>query len=564
MYEASLIKAEQAVMETSRFNFEALWSEVAGLLLPRQADFMGNASFGSRQNQGAARTENIMEETAMLSLDHGVAVFEGEVVPQGGQWQRLVARNPDLMKKQHVALWFERLGDRLFALRNSPYSGFANQVHESAASLLSFGFQGMTTEHLKDPTGKAIGLRYKSEHIGQLFIREDASGGIETTHRKFRLTHRQALALWRDKAPECVQKAAEQPGGKGLDDTAEYIHRISPMPRDLYDPQRIDYRGKPIASCYLCLDDSQVFDVGGFRTRPLTCSRFEKSPMEDYGRSPAINVLPAIRSAQEIKRDLVTAIEFMAKPALGAHDDMIDQLIMYAPGGITYGALDDRGNQLIKRLWDDPDISQAAQLLKDVQAVIQRAFYEDLYIARQEVKTHVSAAEQMIRDQQRGVLLAPLKRQETEWFTPQTERELDLMNEMGMLDDMPQEVTEAGGLYQIVYDNPLNTARKAGEASAFYTMLSQIAPIMQLNPQQTGPAFFREFPFERVLPALADIHGVPASMRATDDEKKATDEATAAQAKMATLLEVGDRASTIAKNFGQSGLGEQPAGGAAA
>jgi hypothetical protein len=41
-------------------------------------------------------------------------------------------------------LWFEALADRLFALRNSPYSGFANQAHESAASLLSFGFQGMT------------------------------------------------------------------------------------------------------------------------------------------------------------------------------------------------------------------------------------------------------------------------------------------------------------------------------------------------------------------------------------------------------------------------------------
>jgi hypothetical protein len=36
----------------------------------------------------------------MLSLDHGCAVFEGEVIPQGGQWQRLTARNPDLMKRR--------------------------------------------------------------------------------------------------------------------------------------------------------------------------------------------------------------------------------------------------------------------------------------------------------------------------------------------------------------------------------------------------------------------------------------------------------------------------------
>jgi hypothetical protein len=132
-----------------------------------------------------------------------------------------------------------------------------------------------------------------------------------------------------------------------------------------------------------------VFDVGGFRKRPLTCSRYEKSPMEDYGRSPAINVLPAVRAAQEIKRDLVTAIEFMARPALGAHDDMLDQLIMFSPGGISYGAIDDRGNALIKRLWDDPDIQPGLQLLADTQAVIKRAFFEDLYIVRQELKSHI-------------------------------------------------------------------------------------------------------------------------------------------------------------------------------
>jgi hypothetical protein len=247
--------------------------------------------------------------------------------------------------------------------------------------------------------------------------------------------------------------------------------------------------------------------------------------MEDYGRSPAINVLPAIRAAQVIKQSLVTAIEFMARPALGAHDDLLDQLIMYAPGGISYGAIDDRGNPLIKKLLDDPDISGAAQLLAETQKVIQRAFFEDLYIVRQELKSHISAAEQLIRDAQRGIMLSPLKRQENEWFTLQVDRELDLMNDMGMLDDMPVEVREEGGLFQIEYDNPLAIARNASEAAAFYETLNGLTPLMQLSPEQTVPAFFREFPFERVLASLAAIRGVPVSFRATDDEKADNDAA---------------------------------------
>jgi hypothetical protein len=564
MLEATQILAEQSVMEERRFNWDGLWNEVAQLLLPRQAEFL-NSSSGMSMAQGMLRSDRIFDETAMMSLDHGCAVFEGEVIPQGGQWQRLVARDPELMKKRHVAVWFEQLGNRLFFLRNSPYSGFANQTHESVASLLSFGFQGMDVDKLIDPrTGHPCGLRYKSEHIGQLFVREDAFGAIETTHKKFALTHRQALAFWGDKAPEVARKAEMDTtggGNKKLDEKATYIHRICPMPRSSYDPDRIDYLGKPFLSLYVSVADKQVFDFGGMRTRRLTCSRFEKSPMEDYGRCPAINVLPAVRAAQQISADLVTAIEFTAKPALGAHSDLLDELIMFAPGGVSYGAIDDRGQPLIKQLFENPEISAAAQHLAEVRDVIKRAFFEDLYIVRQQLKSHISASEQLLRDQQRGILLAPLKRQESEWFTLQTERELDLMAEMGMLDDMPPEVKEAGGLYQIIYDNPLATARMADQASAFYTMLNGVTPLLQMDPKQV-PAFFREYPFNRVLTELGRVHGVPASFGATDDEKAAYDEDARAQSDKASFLEVGTAAADIASKIGS--IPQQPGGGAAA
>lgn len=557
--EAKTILSEQATMETSRSNFESLWNDVAQLMLPRQAEFLGSTAFAGF-TQGQARTDRIFDETAPMSLDHGCAVFEGEVIPQGGQWQRFIARDPALMKRRDVAVWLEVLADRLFALRNSPYSGFANQTHESVASLLSFGFQGTAVEKLYDDRRRAIGLAYHSKHIGNLFVRGDHNGTIETTHEKFRLTHRQALSKWGDKAPECARKAATAytDRDKKLDESAEYIHRLSPN-RD-YDPDRIDWRGKAIASCYVSMEDKQVFDVGGFRKRPLICSRYEKSPSEDYGRSPGINCLPAVKACQQIVGDVITAIEFMARPAMGAHDDLLDQLINYVPGGVSYGAIDDRGNMLLQRMWDDPDISPALQLLQDTRAVIKRAFFEDLYIARQDLKSHISAAEQMIRDQQKGILLAPLKRQETEWFTPQTERELDLMAEMGMLDDMPQALREAGGLYQTVYENPLGRARKADQAGGFYNMLQALTPLMQLDPA-TVKEFFRKYPFARVLPGLAEIHAVPVAWSATDEEYAQAAADAQALADKASLLEVGQAAGGIVRDMSAAMPPPAPGGG---
>ncbi|WP_414902469.1 portal protein [Sphingomonas flavalba] len=535
----------QGVMETARANFEGLWQEVAQLLLPRQAEFLGS-DFAA--TQGLRRTERIFDETAMLSLDHGVAVFEGEVIPQGGLWQRLMARDEALLRNQRVRLWFEQLTDRLFALRNSPYSGFANQTHESVASLLAFGVQGMWVDSLRQPgTGRAVGLSYRSEHIGQIFIQENYRGEVDIVHRRFHLTHRQALQKWPDNPPACAAKA--QRDGKRLDDTACYIHVLQPNPR--HDPDRIDARAMRIHSAYLSVSDRQVFDEGGYRRMPLIVSRYEKSPTEQYGRSPAINVLPAVKACQAMQRDLVTAIEFMARPALGVSSDMQDEMLFYAPGGISYGAIDERGQRMIQRLWDDPDLSMALRLQETTRAIIQRAFFEDLYTIRQEVKSHVSATEIMQREQEKGILLAPLKRQEHEWFTPMADRELDLMAEMGMLDDMPPELIEAGGLFETVYENPLARARKAEQAGGFYQLLQGFAPIMQAD--QSGgalKALLTKYPPERVLDGLGKIHGVPASWEASEDEIAAAQAADAEAAQTAQILELGDRASVIARNLG--------------
>lgn len=549
MADVERILQRQARMETDRSNFERLWNDIAQLMLPRQADFLTNGSFTERMMQGRARTEKIYDETAMLALDHGVSVFEGEVIPQGGQWQSLMVDDDNLMANLRVRQWFERLTAKLFNLRNSPRSGFANQTHESATSLLAFGGQGMWPDILRGPDGRAIGLSYRSEHLGQLFFEEDHRGVVDTIHRKFTLTHRQALQKWRAKPPEAAVKGQRD---QKLDDSATYLHVIEPNGQ--YQARRLDAKGKPIASCYVETGQKQLFGEGGYRVMPLIVSRYEKSPTETYGRSPGMACLPAVRATQRMMADLVTAIEFAARPALGAHDDLLDQIVRYSPGGMTYGAIDDRGNPLIRQLFENADIASARELLAETRSVIQRAFFVDLYIARQEIKSHVSATEMMQREAEKGVLLAPLKRQETEWFTPMAEREIDLMAEMNMLDDMPPELQEAGGSYIIRYENPLGRARQAAEASGFYQLLGQITPLMQIQ-QDLVPQFFQKYPFAKVLAGLGKIHGVPASWEASEEEQKADKDATDSERQVQQLLEVGDRASLIAKNVGQAAPG---------
>ena len=549
--DASADLKRQADMEADRANFDALRQDVADHLLPRQADFLNNGGAFSPQMQGTRRTAKIFDETAMLAHDRGVAVCEGYAIPRGTRWQQLAPRDEELAKIRHVREWYESKTALLFGLRSAPYSGFDTQAHESFASLLAFGDQSMFVELRRDKMGRPLGLFYRSEHIGSIWIREDAWGRVDTTHRKFRLSARQAYQRWPDAPPESAKRAMAGTAPKP-DEMHEYLHIIEPNAD--YQEGRIDHKGKPWASRYVDVSAKCVFDVGGYRTLPRAYSRYEKSPFETYGRGPGITVLPAVRACQQMMRDLITAGEFNARPTLLAEDDDLDGLIQYFAGGVVYGGLRN-GQRAVEPLFEGIDISQARELLQDTRLIIQQAFFNDLFLVQQgELKSHVSAAAIMERAQEKGLLLAPIGRQETEWFGPMADREIDLMDEMGLLDDMPPEVVEAGGSYQLRYDNPLARAQKAEQAGGFFQLLQGVTPIIQAKPQLIDE-FLVRYPFDKLLEGLGWIFAVPAAWEADEQTQAQSKQAIAGDAQAQQLLAAAPVVADVAEKLGRAGGG---------
>jgi hypothetical protein len=546
MYDdADRILRRQGLAESERSNFDSMWQDIAELMLPRQADFLGRGNW--RSSQGQNRNNRIFDEVATQALDDGVSIFESYVMPRGARWQMLAPADDELLRYRHVREWYERKTARLFQLRNAPYSGFATQIHESVASLLGFGGQSTWVELRRDPKGKPMGLFYRAEHIGGLWIFEDAWGRVDTTHRKLRLSARQALQKWRDNPPETALRAQRD---NKLDEEHDYLHMI--CPRSDWDPDRIDVKGKPWRSCYLSIADKQVFDEGGYRALPRAYSRYEQSPNETYGRGPGINVLPAVKAAQEIMRDVMTATEFMARPALLAQDDAQDLVLRYMPGGVSYGGLDYMGNPTVKPMFEGSDIQAALVLQERVKTVIERAFFGGLLRIRKEQKTHVSATDVMEQSADKGVLLSPLARQETEWFAPLGDREVDLMAEMGEFDDMPGEVREAGGASQFSFDNPLGRAQKADQAAGYFRTLEGVTPIITAKPELVNE-FLAKVPFDKTLDGLLMINNVPASWLADEEEHKASKDAMAQQAQMQSLLAAAPVASKVALDLSKAG-----------
>lgn len=536
MFDAKEAIAAQSRMELARAPFDRQWQEAAELCLPRQADF----PIGGTRQQGADRANQIFDERAQQAADDGGSVFMGWVMPNGQMWQGMTPPDPELMRYQHVRAWYERKSHRLHALRANARSGWTQQTGESVASLMVFGNQAMEVDKLRDPvTRRTLGPRYRSEHIGRVYIEQDWQGLPSRKHVKLTLTAAQALARFGlealERAPQVISKATGTDKDKAQ--PFEFLRTITP--NGAIDINRLDWRGKAWLNGFISLADKEYVEQGGYRSSPLTYSRFRQSPTEDYGRGPGTDVLPAIKAAQAIMIDLMVAAEMGLRPPLGAPDDASDMLINYSAAEVTYGAVDRRGNQLIKTLFEVGDSQGALAVQTIVHGVIDRAFFRHLLLVNQDMKSHVTDGQLYERLQEKGILLSPLARQETEWFTPMLDAEIDVMADMSEFDDMPGEVREAGGLFGTNYDNPLNRALKAQEAGGYYRALDKVVTVAQYDPSALE-TFLDEYPIDKAIRGIAQIEGIPASWAATEAEKRASAAARQQRQQMQQIKALGE------------------------
>lgn len=518
MFDPKEIEREQTEMEQARQGFDRMMWESAVWFLPSHQKFDSLGEFQS--SRGPQNDVRIFDPHGSQALDQAKALMRSYLMPRGQIYQRWQLPDEDLMKLRHVHEWVDEKNRRLFALRNDPKAGFTGQTGESCASLLALGMQSMWPDIRRDVRGEYAGLSYRSDFVGQVYVKTDAQGLVSTVHYTFSLSAEKAATKPELMDSEAVKKAIRDKSGDRL---IQFIHVIKPNAQ--FDEARIDWRGKPWAGCYFERGQKQVLKVGGYRSMPRIVSRYETAPNEDYGRCPAFKVLPAVRAGQQLIQDLVLASELNAMPPLGAHDDMLDQTVKYAAREVTYGAIDHRGNRRLVPLIEGSDMSGSFNTLEMQHRVIDRAFYVDMLAIRNELKSHVTDSQLFERQEDKGILLDPLSNQEAEWLSPMLDREIDLMDEMGEFDDMPGEVSEAleGGmnLLEVTYDNGLTRAQDAGQAAGFFRLLEQFAPIFQADQSnETWDKFWRKYDFEKVMDGLSRINGVPVAWETDEDVRK--------------------------------------------
>lgn len=497
-----------------RMPYESEWRRSAAYCLPTQFHLwqtVGSAPI--TPNNPATTVQFAHDSTARKAVPKFTTICHRLATPKSQVWHKAAASNRDLMKIRAVQLYFGELNRVVWAARYEAKARFsaAQTLHYASQGVYGTGVKFISSRR-KTPLSPRSGLHYRNVNLRDVYVLLDEEGNVDTVFRDLWLTARQAEQKFKmERLPQRVKNELAKPNPSETE-KFHFIHAV--MPREDYEPGRMDARRYPLASVYVGVEEKCLMDeAGGYSTWPYIVSRH--FPDEVYGVSPAQFAREAIGSANAMKKTLLKQGQKAVDPVLiGFDDGIVNGRVDMRPGAYNPGGVDSQGRKLIQTL-DVGRVDIGAELLQAEQRDIEDAFFVKLFQILVDTP-EMTATEVMERVAEKAALLAPtMEQMQSEDLSPSFEREIDVLDQLGRLPEMPPELIEAEGEYDVIWTSPLAKSQRAEEVSGFTRIVEMATAAAQVT-QDTKP--LRRINFDRAIPEIADVLSVPPEWLHSDDE----------------------------------------------
>jgi hypothetical protein len=532
-----LIMADHDRLKNLRSPYESLWREIDYYVDPFGAGGFNKTTTPSRD------VEDLFDVTAIDGLDRYTAAIAGITIPRQQRWHGLEFGDPELMKIVNVQRWCEHATDVLFKMRYAPDSGFEAQMYED---IRQEGKYGTSALWIGERFGDGYGLFYKAVHLSEIFVDENFSGRVDTVHRRYETTLKQAA---REHGAEnlSAKSRADLEDPKKCNRPIEILHVI--RPNAIYEPGFFGAKGFLVESLYIEIAEKHRISRKGFHSMPIPVSRHITGPRDVYGRSPAMKVLATTKGVNQMSRTIIDAGNRAVDPPLLYADDADITKIVTRPGGATAGGVNEQGQPLIHPLITGAQLPIGMELVEQERGVIKRAFLDEFFRLLTDPSDRMTATQVMETLQKEGVLVAPYAgRRETEKLGPMVGRELDLLMRAGKIAPFPDEVREAKAKPCVNMTNPLSRMARAEEVTGF-TRLVEIG--IQAAGAGRQDALDR-INFDEGMKVSAEVLGVRPSLVYSDDELAAIRQEKASQTQQAQVAQAAPGLSQAALNMAKT------------
>lgn len=342
-------------------------------------------------DNGQVLTTEIADSTAIKAALRMTSGIFSYLMPVGVKWFDLKPREERFLSDMTIA---RRASKATQSVHSAIWrSNFQREMFSNIRSLCVFGTGCISVELV------GTELVFRNYHIADIFFEENSKGQIDTVFRRFFWTARQMVQEFGlDAVSEEVKKAYEV---KNFTDKFECVHCV--YPREDYDTGKADYKGMPFASEYYEVQSERLLKEGGFKRNPYRIGRFDQSPDELMGRSPAMDALPDIKMLNKMRYTFIMGSELQALPPLLVEDDSAMAQPVIGPLTTVYYRAGTQKPEPMK-IGMNPQLTDA--MIEKERQNISEQFYNDLFQALADYH-NMTAYEVSQRVEEKLVMLAP-------------------------------------------------------------------------------------------------------------------------------------------------------------
>lgn len=519
--------------------------------------------FDSEVSDGSFLTRDIQDMTAPEANLTFAGAMVGSLWPNGAKSFKMMP--PEGMDDtSEVVKYFEAINRIKNDAMDDPRAGLENAVGEYMNDQGSLGTSGIMTE--VGDKSEELELSYKAYGVQRMAIAEGKSGFVDTVVLDLKWSAKRLVQEYgkENVSQKVLEKLKSDPN---IDDIR---FSILIMPRKLEKISKDNSKEMPFMSIHWEHQTKKLLKESGFLEFPMSVGRITKLHSETYGRSPAMNALPAILRLNYMAGLMMTAAEKKLNPPLGVLNGALNAggVLDTSAKAINVLKTDVRSGNVppVFPIQDVGDIQEALLTVQDLREQVTKAFKLDKLLDFNN-QTQMTATETSIRDRIRSTALGSMfSRQYIELFIPLIERSVNVIlrnNKLGLIQGsrehqlalsvgqeplvIPDAVREAmakgDNWYRIEFFTPASRLMKAEQKNGIIETWQIAGQIAQFKPEVLNG--LKELDSIRLF---GDLAGAPDEIFETIEDAKAIGQAQReAQAAQAQAEQENVRADTAKK-----------------
>jgi len=524
-------------LKTDRVTHERDWELIAQLMRPQRG------GFGLDDPTTRDRLRPLSSGPILAQSNFSAGLY-GTLTNPANKWFGLKTNDPELDQFHSARLWLDKVTERVLASFLPGVSPFYTATTQVFSDLAAFGNAAQYDE-LVTAERKILDVTLS---LAEVVFDIDGYGRVSEVVRRFRLKAASALRMFGARAlPHKFAEWAE----KG--DQTQHVFFQHVHPNDDFQPGRLGLRGKRWASVTTTEVDGALVRASGYDEMPFFAPRWEVDSGSIYGVGPAFNALASARAHNRMDEATLRMAQRAADPTLLAGDRENWPLAgRIRPGTVVYGALDARGNAMLRPLEMAGSINLTLAEKQQKMEEIRDAFHYSLMNLAG--RTGMTATEVMAITEERQRLWAPHQgRVQEEFLAPKVARRFALLWRAGQLPPPPEELR--GVELRVDYQSAAAAAQRSVEGNAALRILQDISPLIGIKPRLAD-----RIDEDGLLETLMNARGAPAQMFRSREQADAIAEQRAQAQQAMQMAQMAQAGAGAVRDVADATMAAQEAG----